>query len=180
MKLRKDAIDITGKKFGLLTVTSPVFPKRKHRGVEWNCECQCGNTCIAYGGHLRAGERVSCGCLAKKDIYVTAVKFIFDSYKRKSVRRNIDFNLSFDEFEKLINGDCYFCGREPFQEMKSPKHKLTRIKYVGIDRLDNKKGYETNNCVSCCKHCNFAKSDMSLEEFKNHIKRIYQWLLTDF
>lgn len=31
-----------------------------------------------------------------------------------------------------------------------------------------------SNVVSCCKHCNLAKSDMSQQDFLNHIKRIYE------
>jgi hypothetical protein len=61
MQLRKDAIDISGKKYGDLTVIKPIR-NGKYRGVKWLCKCVCGNEAIAFGGHLRAGKRVSCGC----------------------------------------------------------------------------------------------------------------------
>ena len=38
----------------------------------------------------------------------------------------------------------------------------------------NKKGYIIENCVPCCKRCNWMKSDMNKEEFISHIKDIYE------
>jgi hypothetical protein len=45
--------------------------------------------------------------------------------------------------------------------------------YSGIDRLDNNIGYVSGNCVPCCSVCNYAKRDMTVDQFKNWIKRIY-------
>jgi hypothetical protein len=44
---------------------------------------------------------------------------------------------------------CYYCGE------------LSK----GIDRLDSTKGYEVENCVSCCEQCNYMKLDYTQEEF---------------
>lgn len=54
--------DITGLKFGKLTVTSK-SDIRKDRKVHWNCICDCGNSYIASGKSLRNGDIQSCGCL---------------------------------------------------------------------------------------------------------------------
>jgi 5-methylcytosine-specific restriction endonuclease McrA len=43
----------------------------------------------------------------------------------------------------------------------------------GIDRIDNTLGYNIENCVSCCKDCNRAKSDKTLNEFKEWITNLY-------
>lgn len=38
---------------------------------------------------------------------------------------------------------------------------------IGLDRLDNAKGYEPGNVVSCCSECNIARSDnFTPEEMK--------------
>ena len=50
------------------------------------------------------------------------------------------------------------------------------INFTGIDRYDSKLGYTIENSVPCCKNCNRAKSDLSFEDFKLHIKKIYEWL----
>jgi hypothetical protein len=35
----------------------------------------------------------------------------------------------------------------------------------GIDRIDNRLGYERANSIPCCSICNFAKNSMSYEDF---------------
>jgi hypothetical protein len=53
--------DLTGKKFGLLTVTEKAG-KDKHGHILWKCECDCGGTKIVKSGDLGRGIK-SCGCL---------------------------------------------------------------------------------------------------------------------
>ncbi len=43
----------------------------------------------------------------------------------------------------------------------------------GIDRLNSGSGYESGNCVSCCKTCNLAKNDLGVEEFRTWVRAIY-------
>lgn len=54
-------IDLTGRKFGLLTVTG-YAGKDKHRLNTWNCLCECGNTHVTYTSALLQGRVKSCGC----------------------------------------------------------------------------------------------------------------------
>lgn len=54
--------DLTGQKFGQLTVKSYAKTKKSN----WNCECQCGNLCIVKQQNLIRGSTKSCGCLRKK------------------------------------------------------------------------------------------------------------------
>jgi len=48
-------------------------------------------------------------------------------------------------------------------------------KYNGVDRFNNNKGYELDNCVPCCWKCNNAKNNMNISEFKEWIYRIYTY-----
>jgi hypothetical protein len=61
-KARKD---ITGMRFGRLTVTRRAEDRVKYgrRMCMWECKCDCGNTKIAYIGDLSKGNIKSCGCL---------------------------------------------------------------------------------------------------------------------
>lgn len=43
----------------------------------------------------------------------------------------------------------------------------------GIDRIDNNKGYTIDNVVPCCKMCNQAKNDYTLQEFQDWVEKIY-------
>jgi hypothetical protein len=44
----------------------------------------------------------------------------------------------------------------------------------GIDRVDNDKGYISDNCVPCCWKCNNMKNTMKQKDFINHIISIYK------
>lgn len=55
--------DITGKKFGKLTVIA--FDKKQGTMAKWLCKCECGNVKSIRGDHLKRGEIRSCGCIAK-------------------------------------------------------------------------------------------------------------------
>ena len=54
-------IDITGQKFGKLTVIENVG-KIDGRNYHWRCICDCGNERILDGSVLRSGNTKSCGC----------------------------------------------------------------------------------------------------------------------
>ena len=53
--------DHLGQVFGRLTVVREAG-RSKHRNVQWECECACGNTIITLGHSLRRGYTKSCGC----------------------------------------------------------------------------------------------------------------------
>lgn len=59
-------IDLTGQKFGRLTVLGRHLSKHvslvKYRGL-WICRCDCGAEVITRSHSLRAGRSLSCGCL---------------------------------------------------------------------------------------------------------------------
>ncbi len=58
-------LDLTGKIFGKLRVIN--FHSMDERGgSNWNCECSCGNSTVAYGPQLNFGLINSCGCLSKE------------------------------------------------------------------------------------------------------------------
>ena len=54
-------IDLTGRKFGRLTVIDRV--QNRGEKVAWKCLCECGNTSIVTGTALKSGKSKSCGCL---------------------------------------------------------------------------------------------------------------------
>lgn len=54
------AIDLTGARYGKLTVSHAL--DRKGQGLRWICRCDCGNSTIARAKDLRAGTTTSCGC----------------------------------------------------------------------------------------------------------------------
>ena len=58
-------IDLTGRKFGRLTVVERAG-NTKHGAAKWLCICECGKETVVIGDELRNGNTQSCGCLAKE------------------------------------------------------------------------------------------------------------------
>lgn len=62
-------IDLTGQKFGRLTVLyrdTETEKLKKDRHAMWKCQCECGNQTTVVGKDLRVGKTQSCGCLQKE------------------------------------------------------------------------------------------------------------------
>ena len=59
-------IDLTGQRFGQLTVLREEPQRDKYGRVMWVCRCDCGNVVAVASGELRNGHKKSCGCLKKE------------------------------------------------------------------------------------------------------------------
>lgn len=60
-------IDLTGRRFGRLTVTGR-FPGNMYKTqVAWECQCDCGGVLVTIGASLRRGAVNSCGCIRRND-----------------------------------------------------------------------------------------------------------------
>lgn len=66
-KTPPNALDLTGGKFGKLTVVKRIGTTAYGRAL-WLCKCECGNLTEANATSLKRGEIVSCGCLKKQQI----------------------------------------------------------------------------------------------------------------
>jgi hypothetical protein len=174
--------DLTGQKFHRLTVIKNVAqPKNTHSGTFWLCKCDCGMEKIINGSSLIDNHTTSCGCYAKevtselnKIEYGQAAKNSrFSQYKHSAKKRNLIFSLSKDEFLKLTQQNCFYCGKEPIQNCKNFSGNGNYY-YNGIDRVDNEIGYILSNCVSCCGECNHAKFTTQKSDFFSWISRIYK------
>ena len=56
-------IDITGQKFGRLTVIEKDSNRITNSGSYWLCKCECGKIKSCRSSSLRRGEIQSCGCI---------------------------------------------------------------------------------------------------------------------
>lgn len=168
-----------GEKFERLTVLS--YTDREGKKGEYKCMCECGRITYPRTWALKSGRAKSCGCLMKENISkrfklpnnLGIVNEIYRNYKASAKKRNINFDLTIDEFKKIIEDKCYYCSEN---DSMSPYgfHKNIDYRYNGVDRKDNNLGYIINNVVSCCKICNNSKSTLSIDEFKTWIRRIFE------
>ena len=86
----------------------------------------------------------------------------YDKYKRSAKLRGKSFEITQDHFDKITSKPCYICGK-----------RITYFHKNGIDRLYNTVGYVYENCMPCCKTCNYYKKDMSLEDMFTVMHNIY-------
>lgn len=56
--------DLTGEKFGRLTVIK--FVKKVKYGRQWELLCECGGTCFVVTADLNRGHTTSCGCATQE------------------------------------------------------------------------------------------------------------------
>lgn len=89
-----------------------------------------------------------------------------------------DGNLSLEQFYQLSQLECYYCGAFPMNRrkiyQKNIEYKLREnFLYNGLDRIDSNLTHNYDNVVPCCKHCNYAKNNMTLQQFDDWIMRCY-------
>jgi len=81
--------------------------------------------------------------------YKSAPKY--KDYKKRAESKYPNENFITElEFNSISASNCIYCDKN------GPN---------GIDRIDNTKGYELKNCAPACKHCNYVKGDLSIEDF---------------
>lgn len=83
----------------------------------------------------------------------------FGSYKGGAKKRKLKFSLSIQFFSDNWNKECAYCGEE--------------IQGIGLDRIDNSKGYTEDNVANCCEMCNRMKLTYSKQDFIYKCKQIY-------
>lgn len=145
----------------------------------WNCVCDCGKEKKVHGSAMVSGNTKSCGCLAsetgrnrrlsKNHSEVTAIIL---GYKRHAVARGFLWKLSRGDVRDIICKPCHYCGVEPSNVKKTKNSIGDGLRYSGIDRIDSLKDYDPRNVVPACKICNFAKSNMTQQEFYEWAKRL--------
>ena len=87
-KATKNFIDISGQRFGKLTVLEKTEKRTHNRSVIWKCKCDCGNICEISKDSLKQGTK-SCGCLQKEKA-------------RENFKEKYGYDLTGQHFGKLI------------------------------------------------------------------------------
>jgi len=154
----------------------------KFNGIwKWKYICNlCNTEYISRSSHFLTATQSACQkCTASK---ISKAKMLpnkgsefnraYRNYKRNALNNNLEFDLSKEEFKNLIMKNCFYCNAKPISYSGG---------YVrnGIDKINANIGYIKSNIVPCCITCNHAKSDMSIDEFKDWIKNVYNFYIKD-
>ena len=165
-------IDEVGNRHGQLVVLQRVGVN-SCGDATWLCQCDCGNTTITSGHRLRKGDTRSCGCIKRLPLGEGAFNNLFWKTRQTALRRGRNWHLTKDEFRQLTSQSCYYCGSPPSKEYYPSGDYNGSYQWNGIDRLDNDKDYTIDNVVTCCWRCNRMKLNQSVNDFLQHISRIY-------
>ena len=95
--------------------------------------------------------------------HVPTCREMYSGAARRAAVRGLSFTLSFEAFSRLWSQPCHYCG--------------ALVRGVGIDRVDNGRGYEPDNVVPCCWLCNSWKSVLTVAEFRERVGQLYQRLV---
>ena len=171
-KIRKRAKDLTGMKFGKLTVLQKSEKKYLNSHFPfWECQCECGNKVVARAGSLIAGNTQSCGCLRSKGEFIIAKflnehgiyyepQFSFKNCKDKSLLK-FDFQIFYPNSQSFFL--CEYQGQQHYRPIKfnvNWSEEETELNYQnGIKRDQIKRDY--------CKDNNIKLLEIPYWDFKN-------------
>lgn len=143
------AEDLTGQKFGRLTVIERCKENTKDGKAKWICKCNCGKIHITRAASLKSGNVKSCGCISKEAKHnykhgMTHSKLysIWHNMKDRCYRENHRFYKDYGG-RGIIVCDEWKNDFTSFYEwsIKSGyKNGLT------LDRIDNDSIYSPDNC----------------------------------
>lgn len=143
MSYTPKVLDLTGQKFGRLTVIQKSPNKKKK--TYWLCKCECGKEKEVQTSHLTNGLIKSCGCLSKE--IKQNSKNVID------FRRRIKIALVEANMHK-----CACCGLEDepivydFHHL-NPETKLFGIGNSSTTRSKQEYADEAKKCVMLCSNC---------------------------
>lgn len=69
------SVNLTYKRFGLLTVIDYGYQRDSRGRGKWLCRCDCGGKTYAYSHNLIGGNTTSCGCATKHNFRDKAIEF---------------------------------------------------------------------------------------------------------
>lgn len=143
--------DLTGMTFGRWKVVE-YAGQNKQRSSMWLCECQCEKHTqrVVLGKSLKNGTSKSCGCLknelsskrAKHNSVGTRLYRIWRNMKERCYNPNNTYYKNYGERGITICDEW----RDNFVEFQKWAISNGYQDDLTIDRINNNKGYEPNNC----------------------------------
>lgn len=142
--------DLTGERFGRLTVIS--LAGKKKGFYYWNCKCDCGNEAVIKASYLTIGDTKSCGCLY--DERNTNIKHGYSGtrlYRILGAMKTRCYNTKFKEYSAYGGRGITVCKEWLDKENGIANFCKWAIKNgyrdgLEIDRINNDGNYEPSNC----------------------------------
>jgi len=144
--------DLSGQKFGRLTVvryhSTKVFPSGQSK-PQWLCKCDCGESVVVYGAHLRRQSTQSCGCLQREKTSSANRIHGKSEHRLYHIWENIRERCNCPTVKNWMDyggRGITVCERwDNFQAFYDDMA-ATYKPGLSIERKDNNKGYSPENC----------------------------------
>lgn len=140
--------DLTGKRFGKLTVVE--YLGRKHHSSFWRCKCDCGNEVNCYYGNLIRGTSTSCGCM--RSAYAKQSRNCHGEsttilYKKWSSIKTRCTNPNSPNYHLYGGRGISICDEwMEFWNFREWSYQNGYREGLSIDRIDVNGNYEPSNC----------------------------------
>ena len=169
--------DVVGKKFGSITVMTPIEQKNK-KCLYYLCKCDCGKETKKMASDLK--EKTTCWDCRNKLIAEKNWKGhgeisgeFWNRTKNSAKIRNYDFDVTIEQMWELFISQerkCALSGVEiKFVRGRGKARKLTT---ASLDRIDSTKHYTLDNVQWVHKILNNLKMDLSEAEFISWCKLV--------
>ena len=174
--------DLTGQKFGRLTVIKRIENKRigSRQIVQYACLCECGQEVKVTADHLRNGDTKSCGCLQKE-------------LAKKRVQSHGQSNSRLYTIWSLMKARCLNSKNTGYVNYGGRGIRICKRwlnfesfyiwaishgynKNLSIDRIDNNGDYKPSNCrwTDMKTQCNNRRTSIIIE-FENEKHTMKKW-----
>lgn len=139
-------IDLTGQKFGRLTVIRRV--ENKGKKVMWLCKCDCGGEKIAGGRVMRRGQLKTCGCFDKERIIKGGGSAGNKLYRLRSYMITRCYNKKAINYKYYGGRGITICDEwlNDFDSFESWCIDNGWKEGLQIDRIDTNGNYDPSNC----------------------------------
>lgn len=149
VKMKKT--DLTGMRFGRLSVIRDTGLRNKSGNVIWECECDCGNKLNILGTNLHRGLTKSCGCIRREKSRERMTKHgktntrLFRIWQHMLSRC---YTTTDSKYYCYGARGIYVCEewKDDFEAFYNWAINNGYSEDLSIDRIDNDKGYSPENC----------------------------------
>lgn len=178
----RPVIDLTGKKFGRLTVIRQ-DGRDDYGRIKWLCECECGRISTIIGNLLKNGTTKSCGCLRSEEVKSHGIRHgmsrsnVYYDWCNMKARCS---NPNLANYKNYGGRGISVCERwvDDFQTFYDD---VSELPYFGedgysLDRINNDGDYEPGNVrwADDVTQCNNTRRTI-LIEYDGRVLSLMEW-----